>query len=93
MQAEHEFLQQFRQREVPVDIPVVTLPLDGPVWVCRLLSAAGLVESNGEARRLIQQGGLKLNGEKLTDPDAEVEAVGELVVQAGKRRFARILFQ
>jgi tyrosyl-tRNA synthetase len=91
--AEHDFLQQFRQKELPDDIPVVRLALDGPVWICRLLSAAGLVESNAEARRLVQQGGVKLNGEKLADADLEVEAVGELLVQAGKRRFARVIFE
>ena len=93
LKAEHDFLQQFRQKEVPEDIPVLQLAGDGPVWICRLLGEAGLVESNGEARRLIQQGGVKLNGEKLTDADLEVEAVGELLLQAGKRRFARIIFQ
>jgi tyrosyl-tRNA synthetase len=93
LKAEHDFLQQFRQKEVPEDIPVLQYSGDGPVWICRLLGEAGLVESNGEARRLIQQGGVKLNGEKLTDADLEVEAVGELLLQAGKRRFARIIFQ
>jgi tyrosyl-tRNA synthetase len=91
--AEHDFLQQFRQKEIPEDLPVVGLSVDGPVWICRLLGEAGLVESNGEARRLIQQGGVKLNGEKVADADLEVEAVGELILQAGKRRFARIVFQ
>jgi tyrosyl-tRNA synthetase len=90
--AEQEFIQQFRQKELPDDIPAVTLAVDGPVWICRLLSDAGLVESNGEARRLIQQGGVKLNGEKLANADLEVEPQGELIVQAGKRRFARIIF-
>jgi tyrosyl-tRNA synthetase len=91
--AEHEFLQQFRQKELPDDIPVVRLAAEGPVWICRLLGAAGLVESNAEARRLVQQGGVKLNGDKVTDADCEVESVGEVVVQAGKRRFARVIFQ
>ena len=57
------------------------------------MTASGTVSSNGEARRLIQQGGVKLNGEKLSDADLEVEARGELILQAGKRRFARIIFQ
>jgi tyrosyl-tRNA synthetase len=93
LSAEHDFLQQFRQKEIPADIPVLRLNAAGPVWICRLLGEAGLVESNGEARRLIQQGGVKLNGEKLSDADLEVEARGELILQAGKRRFARIIFQ
>jgi len=92
VKAEHDFLQQFRQKELPDDIPVVRLSSEGPVWICRLLSAAGLAESNGEARRLIQQGGVKLDGEKVTDADCEIESVGELIVQAGKRRFARVIF-
>jgi tyrosyl-tRNA synthetase len=91
--AENDFLQQFRQRELPDDIPVVVLPAAGPVWICRLLSEARLVESNGEARRLIQQGGVRLNGEKLADADLEVAMSGELILQAGKRRFARVIFQ
>jgi len=93
VKAENDFVQQFRQKELPDDIPVVALAVDGPVWICRLLSAAGLVESNAEARRLVQQGGVKLNGEKISDADLEVEAVGEVIVQAGKRRFARVIFQ
>ena len=92
VKAEYDFLQQFRQKELPDDIPVVRLSSEGPVWICRLLSAAGLAESNGEARRLIQQGGVKLDGEKVTDADCEIESVGELIVQAGKRRFARVIF-
>jgi tyrosyl-tRNA synthetase len=91
--AENDFLQQFRQRELPDDIPVVVLPAAGPVWICRLLSEARLVASNGEARRLIQQGGVRLNGEKLADADLEVAMSGELILQAGKRRFARVIFQ
>ena len=51
VKAEEDFIQQFRQKELPDDIPVVTLAAAGPVWICRLLSDAGLVESNGEARR------------------------------------------
>ncbi len=53
---------------------------------------AGLVASNGEAQRLIQQGGVKLNGEKIDNADMEVESVGEIILQAGKRRFARVIF-
>jgi tyrosyl-tRNA synthetase len=52
----------------------------------------GLTASNGEARRLIKQGGVKLNGEKNNNADMEVEASGEVVIQAGKRRFARVIF-
>jgi tyrosyl-tRNA synthetase len=91
-QAEEEFIHQFREKEIPEDIPVLRLPASGPVWVCRLMVEAGLVASNGEARRLVQQGGVKLNGEKVLDPELEIPPQGEVVLQAGKRRFARVVF-
>ncbi len=93
VKAEEDFLQQFRQKEIPEDIPVYHCQSDKPVWVCALLTASGTVSSNGEARRLIQQGGVKLNGEKLVDADYEVKPVGELILKAGKRRFVRVIFQ
>jgi tyrosyl-tRNA synthetase len=92
LRAEDDFVQQFGQREIPEDIPVVEVSLDGPVWICRLLTETGLAASNGEARRILLQGGVKLDGEKILDPDHEIPASGELVVQVGKRRFSRIKF-
>ena len=90
--AEEDFVQQFKQKEIPDDIPVVEMQADAPVWICRLMTDAGLVKSNGEGRRLVQQGGVKLNGEKLDNADLEIEPNGELIIQAGKRRFARVIF-
>jgi tyrosyl-tRNA synthetase len=92
LQAEEEFILQFKQKEIPEDIPLVNLRIDGPVWICRLLTEAGLVSSNGEARRLIKQGAVRLGGEKVADADQEISPLGEVVLQAGKRRFARIVF-
>ena len=91
-QAEEDFVHQFKRKEVPEDIPTVRFPAEGPVWICRLLAEAGLVGSNGEARRLIRQGGVKADGEKVSDPDREISPSGEVVLQAGKRRFARVIF-
>jgi len=91
--AAEEFVQMFKQKETPDDIPVFTLVESSPVWVCRLLHEAGLVASNGEARRLIRQGGVKLNGEKILSDALEIPPQGELVLQAGKRRFARVVFK
>ncbi|HEY7745913.1 MAG TPA: tyrosine--tRNA ligase [Desulfuromonadales bacterium] len=90
--AEEEFVHQFKQKEIPDDIQTVRIVSAEPVWICRLLAEAGIAASNGEARRLIQQGGVKLNGEKVADPDQEILPSGELVLQAGKRRFARVVF-
>jgi tyrosyl-tRNA synthetase len=92
-QAEQDFVQQFKEKEIPADIPTVVVSESEPLWICRLLTQAGLVASNGEARRLIQQGAVKLEGERVDNAELEVPAAGSLVVQAGKRRFARIVFQ
>lgn len=89
--AEEDFVQQFKQKEIPDDIPVVTFDASEPVWICRLLTEAGLTASNGEARRLVKQGGVKLDGGKVADPDLELPPGREFVLQAGKRRFARIV--
>ncbi len=90
--AEESFVQQFKQKELPDDIPTVEISASEPIWVCRLLTDAGLTKSNGEARRLVQQGGVKIDNQKVAEPTMEVAPQGEIVVQAGKRRFARIVF-
>lgn len=90
--AEEEFVQQFKKKEVPDDIPEVLVQTGEPVWICKLMTDAGLTASNGEARRLVKQGAVKLDGEKLSNADHEVAPVEELILQAGKRRFARIKF-
>ena len=90
--AEEEFIHQFRQKEIPDEIPVFHINGQGSIWICKLLTETGLAGSNGEARRLILQGGVKIDGQKLGDPDREIAPFGAMVLQAGKRRFARIVF-
>jgi tyrosyl-tRNA synthetase len=90
--AEEEFVQQFKQKEIPDDIPVYHLTSAEPVWICTLLSASGTLASNGEGRRLIQQGAVKLNGEKVGSADLEIPPFGEYIIQAGKRKFIKIVF-
>jgi tyrosyl-tRNA synthetase len=92
LRAEEEFVHQFKQKEIPDDIPRVDIKGDQPIWICRLLTEAGLTASNGEARRLVQQGAVRISGEKVSDADLEIAARGEVVLQAGKRRFARVVF-
>lgn len=92
-QAEENFVRRFRDNQAPEDIPVVTLSTSGEkVLVGKLLSQVGLVGSNSEGRRAIQQGGVKINGEKITDENSELPCVGEYVLQVGKRRFAKVIF-
>lgn len=92
--AEEEFKRMFQQKELPSEIPAVDvsgLAEDGRVNLVKFLVAAQMAASNSEARRLVQQGGVKVNGEKITDINASIEAVPGTVVQAGKRRFARFM--
>ncbi len=89
-QAQRDFEQQFKRKEIPDDIPAVTISSSEPVWICRVMTEAGLVASNGEARRLIKQGAVKIDGDKIADAGLELPVGAKVVVQAGKRRFARV---
>jgi tyrosyl-tRNA synthetase len=94
--AERRFNVVHREHGIPDDVPARAIPAevihDGRVWVPRLLALLGLVASNGEGRRLIEQGAVRLDGEALKDPDAEVDAsaLAGTVVQVGRRRFVRL---
>jgi tyrosyl-tRNA synthetase len=94
--ARAEFDRVFREKDRPENILEASLPADtvrdGRVWLPRLLTETGLVSSNGEARRLIEQGGVRLNDVVVNDPSAEFEAaeLNGAVLQVGKRKFLRI---
>jgi tyrosyl-tRNA synthetase len=86
-----EFEARFRQGALPEDMPEVTLHIAGDsIGIAQALKQAGLVESTSEALRLIDQGGLKLNGERISDRSLTLRAGNAVVAQAGKRRFCRI---
>ena len=90
--AEENFIKRFKQNEIPDEMPQVNFnSADGCVLLARALTEAGLTKSNGEGRRLIDGGGVKLDGEKVSDANLELSAGGEYIVQIGKRRFARIV--
>ncbi len=89
--AKAEFARVFKEREVPEDMPVVKLEWDeGRLWIPKARKAAGLAPSTSEAQRLIKQGGVKVNGEKVSDP-AEKLQKGEYVISVGRRKYARII--
>ncbi len=89
-EVEAGFLHQFGQKEIPADIPQYQISSSEPIWICKLLCDAGLIKSNGEGRRLLKQGAVKIEGEKVVDPDLEIAPGTNFVVQVGKHRFARI---
>ena len=78
------------------DMPDVAVPADsakdGKVWVCKLLTVAGMAKSNGDARRLVEQGGVSVNGAKIGDPNAELplDSLNDAVLRVGARRYVRL---
>ena len=89
--AEEAFDRQFKANEVPEGIPIHSLGPDDPIHVPSLLREAGLVASGSEGRRMLSQGAVKLNGEKVTEETVSRGSLVDAVVQVGKRRFARLV--
>jgi tyrosyl-tRNA synthetase len=93
--AQQEFERVFSSRNLPSEIPQIEVAADGPaVLLSKVLATAGLAASNSEARRLISQGAVKVNGEQNRDPKAEL-ATGSaepILIQVGKRRIAKVVF-
>jgi tyrosyl-tRNA synthetase len=89
--AEQEFALRFRDREMPEEMPEVTVnaPADG-IPISQLLKQAGLTPSTSEAQRMIEQGAVKLDGERVTDKGLKIRSGTTVVAQVGKRKFARI---
>lgn len=83
-----DFEARFRDGQIPEDMPEVTLP-SGPLGIVAVLREAGLAPSGSEATRNIQQGGVKVDGQKVEDKALQLTA-GTYVVQVGKRKFARV---
>jgi len=86
-----EFEARFQKGVLPDDMPEINVAAqDGRITVPHLLKQAGLVDSTSEAMRMIQQGAVKLDGERVNDKAAIVESGRVVVAQVGKRKFARI---
>ncbi|MBX3281552.1 MAG: tyrosine--tRNA ligase [Acidobacteria bacterium] len=89
-EAEDAFNRQFVQKEVPDQIDETRIA-QGDHQLAQLLADTGLAASKGEARRLIEQGGVKINGEKVS-ANGDISIAGDgILVQVGKRKFLRIL--
>ena len=84
-----EFDRVFSQRNTPTDMPEVIISA-GPIGIVQLITAAGFAKSNGEARRLVRQNAVSIDGERVTDADAQVEPPAGAVLRVGKRRFGKI---
>jgi tyrosyl-tRNA synthetase len=82
------FVKVFKSRELPEDMPVVTLNIERP-WICAVLKKAGLVSGTSEARRMISQGAVQINEEKIVDGEYVLPR-GSHIIKVGKRRYAKV---
>ena len=88
-EAEDQFIKQFVKKDVPDEIEEQTIAA-GNYKLTDLLTQTNLAASKGEARRLIEQGGVKLNGEKVSGANHEIKLSEEILLQVGKRKFLKI---
>ena len=84
-----EFEKVFAQGQLPDDMPEVVVQAK-PVAASKLMVKCGLVASGGEAKRMIKQSAVSIDGERVSDPNAEIAPTDGMVVQVGKRKFARL---
>ena len=91
VKARESFIARFQKGAMPDDIPEVSLQAeDGGLAIANVLKLAGLTGSTSDAMRMIQQGAVKIDGEKLVDKNHTVKAGTVAIYQVGKRRFAKI---
>jgi tyrosyl-tRNA synthetase len=89
--ARQDFIARFAKGAMPDDMPETTVTLErATIGIAALLKQAGLTSSTSESFRMIQQGAVKLDGEKVSDKGLELEQGSIVVAQVGKRKFARI---
>jgi tyrosyl-tRNA synthetase len=88
--AEADFAQRFREGALPDEMPEISLSAPAGIAVAQLLKQAGLTPSVSEAQRMIEQGGVRFDGERVTDKALKIVPPRTLVAQVGKRKFARI---
>jgi tyrosyl-tRNA synthetase len=89
MCAAAEFEKVFAKGQLPDDMPEVVIEADA-IIASKLLVTCGLVASGGEAKRMIKQSAVSVDGERVNNPNAEITPINGMVVQVGKRKFARL---
>ena len=90
VRAEEHFKTVFQKGSLPEDIPVVVWNGDGEVGIIDLLVDLKLQSSKSEARRMIQNGGVRVNEEKINDVNLQVTIANDLILQVGKRKFVKL---
>ncbi|OQX52172.1 MAG: tyrosine--tRNA ligase [Candidatus Cloacimonas sp. 4484_209] len=87
-----EFERVFKLKKLPTNIPELIVNTDsGSIWIVKLLTTSGMANTNSEARRLIEQGGVEIANKKITDTDATIKLEEPFIMKVGKRRFLKII--
>ena len=89
--AKQDFIQRFQKNAIPDDMPEIVIALGDGMLIGNLTKEAQLCSSSSEGGRMVKQGAVKINGEKLEDPRMLVLESDPFVLQVGKRKFARII--
>ena len=89
--AKQDFIQRFQKNAIPDDMPEVSINLSDGMLIGNLTKEAQLCASASEGQRMVKQGAVKIDGEKLEDPRATILESEPFVLQVGKRKFARII--
>jgi tyrosyl-tRNA synthetase len=94
IQAEANFNKVFRDRETPDDIEIVAMKRDKDAfWVPQLLANLGMVTSTSEGKRMVAQGAVAVNGQKLSSEELSTTGLSDLVVKVGKRKFKKVILE
>ncbi len=88
--AHEEFVSRFKQNQLPEDLAEITLTAQEGLGIAALLTESGLTKSNSDAFRMIKQGAVKIDGEKVSDRDLQIPVDSNSVYQVGKRQFSRV---
>lgn len=91
LRAKEEFEHIFKEKGLPDELPVFKPEWEGgEIWLPKLMKLSGVVNSTGEAIRLIKQGGVSINGKRWDDPDEKLSQ-GEYLLKVGKRKFLKVM--
>lgn len=97
IKAADNFRKVFKEKEIPEDVKEFALSKemlkDGKLWVVKLLVLTKLASTNSDGRRLIEQGGVKIDGARIEDANLEVKIKNGMVLQSGKRNFVKLVLK
>ena len=83
--------QVFKEKRLPNKVPTASTWGEGPQWICRVLTDFSLTASTSEARRMIQQGAVYVDGEKISDYNLELQGNRGYLLKVGKKKFLKII--